>query len=248
MVLIRNGLKYACELCVRGHRTSSCDHSNRPLVLIKPKGRPSTNCSHCKDLRKNRNVNPSGHCLCAKLDQLGQKNDGCTCIHGDICKCHTNRKRNNKQNPKISTTDEVPVNLDASAYLVDVKLEDPFAEMNINDTTNSVSDVPIDLNLYDNIAFASPELFTPTDLLFVDEQVQSNSSKPNHLLTSNSNEASTAELRTGKQYSSANYLDSDDLNALLTSSLDPGLGFSSEREHFNGFSNSFGRTGKLTPD
>lgn len=47
-----DGVKYACERCIRGHRVTGCNHTNMPLTMIKPKGRPSTQCAHCKELKK----------------------------------------------------------------------------------------------------------------------------------------------------------------------------------------------------
>ncbi|CCM05381.1 uncharacterized protein FIBRA_07597 [Fibroporia radiculosa] len=34
--------KYACETCIKGHRSSTCKHTDRPLFEIKKKGRPVT--------------------------------------------------------------------------------------------------------------------------------------------------------------------------------------------------------------
>lgn len=65
MVLI-DGVKYACQRCVRGHRVTTCTHTDQPLTMIKPKGRPSTTCIHCRSLRLNKNINPSGKCSCGK--------------------------------------------------------------------------------------------------------------------------------------------------------------------------------------
>ena len=39
MILI-DGVKYACMECVRGHRSSSCKHHQRPLLQVRSKGRP----------------------------------------------------------------------------------------------------------------------------------------------------------------------------------------------------------------
>ncbi|KAG4305486.1 hypothetical protein PORY_001042 [Pneumocystis oryctolagi] len=39
-----NGIKYACSSCIRGHRSSVCDHENRELFEIKRKGRPVSQC------------------------------------------------------------------------------------------------------------------------------------------------------------------------------------------------------------
>ncbi|KAJ7306672.1 copper fist DNA binding domain-containing protein, partial [Mycena albidolilacea] len=44
--------KYACETCIKGHRSSACKHTDRPLFEIKKKGRPVTQCEHCRELRK----------------------------------------------------------------------------------------------------------------------------------------------------------------------------------------------------
>lgn len=68
MVLI-NGIKYACERCIRGHRVTTCNHTDQPLMMIKPKGRPSTTCDYCKQLRKNKNANPEGVCTCGRLEK-----------------------------------------------------------------------------------------------------------------------------------------------------------------------------------
>ncbi|CCD23342.1 Haa1p NDAI_0B03070 [Naumovozyma dairenensis CBS 421] len=74
MVLI-NGVKYACERCIRGHRVTTCNHTDQPLMMIKPKGRPSTTCAYCKELRKNKNGNIPGSCTCGRQEKkrLAQK-------------------------------------------------------------------------------------------------------------------------------------------------------------------------------
>ncbi|KAM5539749.1 hypothetical protein V8D89_006562 [Ganoderma adspersum] len=54
--------KYACETCIKGHRSSSCKHTDRPLFEIKKKGRPITQCEHCRELRKTRQIHVK--CLC----------------------------------------------------------------------------------------------------------------------------------------------------------------------------------------
>lgn len=41
MILV-DGEKYACEQCIRGHRSSICKHIRRPLVLVRARGRPLT--------------------------------------------------------------------------------------------------------------------------------------------------------------------------------------------------------------
>ncbi|KAH8552841.1 copper fist DNA binding domain-containing protein [Umbelopsis sp. PMI_123] len=54
--------KYSCEKCIKGHRTSGCKHSNSPLFEIKKKGRPSTQCEQCRELRKTKHMHVK--CIC----------------------------------------------------------------------------------------------------------------------------------------------------------------------------------------
>lgn len=72
-MIIIDGVKYACERCIRGHRVTKCSHSDGPLVVIKPKGRPSTVCDYCKLMKKNHNANPTGSCVCGRQQKLEQK-------------------------------------------------------------------------------------------------------------------------------------------------------------------------------
>ncbi|KAJ6605121.1 copper fist DNA binding domain-containing protein [Mycena sp. CBHHK59/15] len=51
MVFI-NDKKFACEHCIKGHRSSTCGHSNRPLFEVARKGRPISQCSSCRELRQ----------------------------------------------------------------------------------------------------------------------------------------------------------------------------------------------------
>ncbi|XBW34865.1 hypothetical protein QEN19_000432 [Hanseniaspora menglaensis] len=74
-MIVIEGIKYACERCIRGHRVTKCSHSDGPLVAIKPKGRPSTICEYCKDLKKNHNSNPSGACSCGRQKKLQEKKE-----------------------------------------------------------------------------------------------------------------------------------------------------------------------------
>ncbi|KAH6910784.1 hypothetical protein BKA70DRAFT_1271519 [Coprinopsis sp. MPI-PUGE-AT-0042] len=60
--MIISDKKYACETCIKGHRSSSCKHFDRPLFEIKKKGRPITQCEHCRELRKTKQVHVK--CIC----------------------------------------------------------------------------------------------------------------------------------------------------------------------------------------
>lgn len=91
---------------------TTCNHTDQPLMMIKPKGRPSTTCDHCKELRKNKNANPSGVCTCGRLEKkrLAQKAKeearakakeekrlhDCRCDKQEPCKCHSMRRRSRK--------------------------------------------------------------------------------------------------------------------------------------------------------
>ncbi|KAL8846547.1 MAG: hypothetical protein Q9221_008377 [Calogaya cf. arnoldii] len=111
--MLINGEKWACEACVRGHRVSNCQHSDRPLTHINKKGRPVSQCPHCRGLRKAR----ASHVKCecgekphskeecldagllsakdrAKVDEIEASlsvgiTDGktCCCTHGSRCTC-----------------------------------------------------------------------------------------------------------------------------------------------------------------
>ncbi|KAF9981446.1 hypothetical protein BGZ75_007282 [Mortierella antarctica] len=59
-----NGQKFACATCIKGHRSTTCNHGERPLHEIKKKGRPSTQCPHCKELRKAKQVHV--RCICGR--------------------------------------------------------------------------------------------------------------------------------------------------------------------------------------
>ncbi|KAJ3904082.1 hypothetical protein F5879DRAFT_102314 [Lentinula edodes] len=69
MVLF-NEKKYACETCIKGHRSSGCKHTDRALYEIKKKGRPVTQCEQCRELRKTKQVHVK--CICPKGEGSGQ--------------------------------------------------------------------------------------------------------------------------------------------------------------------------------
>lgn len=94
MVLL-NGVKYACERCIRGHRVSSCTHTDKPLTMIKPKGRPASQCLHCRELRKIKNVHSS--CSCGKKGKSpGQHLASCLCHKNSHCTCPTKDRKDSK--------------------------------------------------------------------------------------------------------------------------------------------------------
>ncbi|KAG7450792.1 uncharacterized protein BT62DRAFT_535500 [Guyanagaster necrorhizus] len=68
MVFVNNK-KFACESCIKGHRSSSCHHTDRPLFEIKKKGRPVSQCESCRELRQSRRVHSK--CNCNNKDEAG---------------------------------------------------------------------------------------------------------------------------------------------------------------------------------
>ncbi|KAJ5054024.1 uncharacterized protein L3040_000310 [Drepanopeziza brunnea f. sp. 'multigermtubi'] len=54
-----NGRKYSCEPCIRGHRATSCAHTDRILVAVRKPGRPLESCGH--------NLNT---CQCGKVAEV----------------------------------------------------------------------------------------------------------------------------------------------------------------------------------
>ncbi|KAI0252679.1 copper fist DNA binding domain-containing protein [Lactifluus subvellereus] len=59
-----NSQKFACESCIKGHRSSSCTHTERPLYEIKKKGRPVSQCERCRQLRNTKRVHSK--CTCSE--------------------------------------------------------------------------------------------------------------------------------------------------------------------------------------
>ncbi|KAH3661817.1 hypothetical protein OGAPHI_005995 [Ogataea philodendri] len=88
MVLI-NGVKYACERCIRGHRVTTCTHVDQPMMMIKPKGRPSTQCNHCKQQRKLKNA----HIACTCNSKTKEHHPSCACHVDGECTCSAKVKK-----------------------------------------------------------------------------------------------------------------------------------------------------------
>ncbi|EIT73377.1 copper fist DNA binding domain protein [Aspergillus flavus] len=114
--MLIDGEKWACEACVRGHRVSSCHHSDRPLTHINKKGRPVSQCAHCRGLRKSRTTHTKCECGDKKKnshkhdldphhanDKRDHKQDSrprCGCTHGQRCTCAL------KKEPHLNTVPE----------------------------------------------------------------------------------------------------------------------------------------------
>ncbi|KOS19867.1 Copper resistance protein CRF1 [Escovopsis weberi] len=96
--MLIDGEKYACEACVRGHRVSNCQHTNRPLQHINKKGRPVSQCAHCRSLRKSRAAHVKCDCgektsKCAHLQPTVEGHrETCCCNHGGRCTCSVKKE------------------------------------------------------------------------------------------------------------------------------------------------------------
>ncbi|CCF56493.1 hypothetical protein KAFR_0B01950 [Kazachstania africana CBS 2517] len=130
-MVLRNGIKYACERCIRGHRVTTCNHSDQPLMMIKPKGRPSTTCAYCKELRKNKSAKLQGTCTCGRQEKrrLAQKakedarakakeleRSNCKCSADTTCTHHGSKPQNKKLRGKFLERATSSTSLD-SAFL-----------------------------------------------------------------------------------------------------------------------------------
>ncbi|KAI0342217.1 hypothetical protein BDW22DRAFT_1345398 [Trametopsis cervina] len=94
--------KYACETCIKGHRSSTCKHTDRPLYEIKKKGRPVTQCEHCRELRKTKQVHVK--CMCgAKEQKEGQTEDSTAIAAVSSGPIGLFKKKGGKQVPETAT-------------------------------------------------------------------------------------------------------------------------------------------------
>ncbi|KAL5339919.1 hypothetical protein BJX70DRAFT_143133 [Aspergillus crustosus] len=67
-----HGIKWSCEPCIRGHRSSKCAHFDRLMVSVGKAGRPLSKCPH---------VQGSCNCkkLCAFMVAIPKAGTGCLC-------------------------------------------------------------------------------------------------------------------------------------------------------------------------
>ncbi|PVV01743.1 hypothetical protein BB560_003825 [Smittium megazygosporum] len=110
--MIIDGIKYACESCIRGHRANTCKHSERKLIVVKPKGRPITQCSHCRELRKKNKVHircicnskpPTKAAISAQL-KFSKLLNPCTCKLSGSCICCSGMHSNASPTPEFASS------------------------------------------------------------------------------------------------------------------------------------------------
>ncbi|EEP76352.1 predicted protein [Uncinocarpus reesii 1704] len=129
--MLINGEKYACDACIRGHRVSSCQHHDRPLSHINRKGRPVSQCPHCRGLRKSRASHVS--CQCAeKPHTKGECKNGpaekgnrkqCCCSHGSRCVCSAKRDSNLATVPEVGPAPSQKTNFQVNQSVSNAKIE-----------------------------------------------------------------------------------------------------------------------------
>ncbi|KUI69180.1 Copper resistance protein CRF1 [Cytospora mali] len=98
--MIIDGEKWACESCVRGHRVSNCQHAERPLQHINKKGRPVSQCQHCRSMRRSKSAHVKCDCgektsKCVHLQATVEGHrESCCCNHGGRCTCSHKKEQN----------------------------------------------------------------------------------------------------------------------------------------------------------
>ncbi|KAF1977315.1 hypothetical protein BU23DRAFT_452671 [Bimuria novae-zelandiae CBS 107.79] len=103
---IIEGEKFACQSCIKGHRVSGCNHTDRELHHINPKGRPVKQCEHCRGARKAK----AHHVRCECGDRKDKHKDrgdakgeqpvdagageipNHAIVHDNHCGCHSGSK------------------------------------------------------------------------------------------------------------------------------------------------------------
>ncbi|KAL1935234.1 hypothetical protein VTP01DRAFT_4374 [Rhizomucor pusillus] len=96
MVIERNGEKYACRQCIRGHRVKKCQHVDRPLVLVQKRGRQISQCNHCRHLRVTKRSHVK--CTCAVAASPNPLN-GCLCEMIHNCTCVASHLQDTSDSP-----------------------------------------------------------------------------------------------------------------------------------------------------
>lgn len=130
MVLL-NGVKYACERCIRGHRVSSCTHTDKPLTMIKPKGRPASQCPHCREQRKLKNTHSS--CSCGKKGKSpGQHLASCLCHKNSHCTCPIKDKKDVKVKKDRKLGDKPIGSRPPDGYGDERSIDAPGSSLNLN--------------------------------------------------------------------------------------------------------------------
>ena len=84
---INGDVRWACQSCLKGHRVSGCTHVDRDLTLVPKKGRPVTQCQHCRQERKKRSAHVS--CDCSNPQKLHHSKEKCIHLRESVDKGRT---------------------------------------------------------------------------------------------------------------------------------------------------------------
>ncbi|KAI9598291.1 copper fist DNA binding domain-containing protein [Syncephalis fuscata] len=126
MAILRNGEKYACLTCIKGHRVAGCNHNDRDLVLVRRRGRPSTQCEHCRRLRtSSRKVHTKCTCGSATAstnDSMynGDENNGINSNADNIyyAGVATNNQINNQVNNQVNNVETKSIGVNVAVQKI----------------------------------------------------------------------------------------------------------------------------------
>ncbi|QDS71914.1 hypothetical protein FKW77_000458 [Venturia effusa] len=112
--MLRDGQKWACDSCIRGHRVSNCNHHDRELKVIAPKGRPVKQCEHCRSARKDKSHHAKCDCGSKKLKDVPESEPtmesmDCCCHQGSECVCGIKSEMAERRQESILRRRSMPV-------------------------------------------------------------------------------------------------------------------------------------------
>ncbi|CAI7573813.1 unnamed protein product [Penicillium glandicola] len=100
MPLDEEGAKWSCEPCIRGHRSSKCQHFDRLMMKVPKAGRPLAKCPH-----------PKGTCSCQKTYAVMVRiPKGSSCLCRPLYKVPMDANESTQSPPptKVSTSSPAP--------------------------------------------------------------------------------------------------------------------------------------------
>ncbi|KAL6450928.1 CRF1 Copper resistance protein CRF1 [Candida maltosa Xu316] len=144
--------------CIRGHRVTTCTHTNEPLTMIKPKGRPATQCQHCRDNRKQKNLHVA--CSCGKKGKNGTHTASCACYKTNHCTCSTGSS-SKKSGVKGDIHHMTPSEKAKKKSLIDAANADLKKKSDTSDSASNTSDMSPSSITSPNKKQETPQLSQP---------------------------------------------------------------------------------------
>ncbi|AMD19659.1 HCL492Wp [Eremothecium sinecaudum] len=92
-MIIVDGDKYSCVACIRGHRSSTCRHTDRMLVKVRTRGRPSP-----MDIRKVIMVDANSKLATSDADSGEDESSSSGCCSGSVSTAVSGRELCTKMN------------------------------------------------------------------------------------------------------------------------------------------------------